>query len=186
MTFAPTDFPGLLIIEPDVFSDHRGCFFESYNRMHFQQAGLDITFVQDNQSTSQYGVIRGLHFQLPPYSQAKLIRVLSGRIYDVVVDLRKGSPTFGQTYSIELSADNRKQLFVPAGFAHGFSVLSNWADVFYKCDNYYNKEAEAGILYSDLSLKINWQIPDEKIIVSEKDLRLPLFAALQSPFIYPA
>lgn len=184
MTFSQTAIPGLLIIEPAVFADHRGYFFESYNRQVFQQAGIDIPFVQDNQSFSTYGVIRGLHYQLEPYSQAKLVRVLSGSIYDVVVDLRKGSPAFGHTFAIELTAENRKQLFVPAGFAHGFSVLSQSAVVFYKCDKFYNKEAESGILYNDPELAINWQIPPEKRIVSEKDLGLPLFSQHQNNFIY--
>src|SRR5574339_312651 len=150
MPFIPTPIPGLLIFEPKVFEDNRGYFFESFNLQIYQAEGIDINFVQDNQSSSQYGVIRGLHYQLNPYAQAKLIRVLVGRILDVAVDIRKGSPTLGKSFSIELSAENKKQLFVPAVFAHGFSVLSEHAEVFYKCDSFYNKESEGGILYNDL------------------------------------
>lgn len=184
MTFIETTIPGVLVFEPRVFEDSRGYFFESYNQLVFQQAGIHVNFIQDNQSSSQYGVVRGLHYQLNPFSQTKLIRVLLGSIYDVVVDIRKGSPTFGKQFAIELSADNRKQLFIPAGLAHGFSVLSSKAEVYYKCDNFYNKESEAGILYNDPELKINWQIPSDKIIVSEKDKSLPLFSAHQNNFTY--
>lgn len=184
MTFIETTIPGVLVFEPRVFEDSRGYFFESYNQLVFQQAGIHVNFIQDNQSSSQYGVVRGLHYQLNPFSQTKLIRVLFGSIYDVVVDIRKGSPTFGKQFAIELSADNRKQLFIPAGLAHGFSVLSSKAEVYYKCDNFYNKESEAGILYNDPELKINWQIPSDKIIVSEKDKSLPLFSAHQNNFTY--
>jgi len=184
MTFIKTNLPGLLIFEPKVFEDSRGYFFESYNQQIFQQEGININFVQDNQSLSRYGVIRGLHYQLNPHSQTKLIRVLSGSIYDVVVDLRKGSPVFGKQFAIELSAQNRKQLFIPSGFAHGFSVLSDQAEVHYKCDNFYNKESETGILYNDSELKIDWQIPQEKIIVSGKDLQLSSFSAHKNNFTY--
>ena len=145
---------------------------------------IEINFVQDNQSSSNYGVIRGLHYQLSPYAQVKLIRVLSGRIQDVAVDIRKGSPTFGKSFCIELSAENKKQLFIPAGFAHGFSVLSEQAEVLYKCDSFYNRESEAGILYNDASLSIDWKIPAGKEIISEKDKGLPLFAECRNTFIF--
>ena len=184
MPFIQTDIPNLLVFEPKVFEDSRGYFFESFNLQTFRSAGIDIDFVQDNQSSSQYGVIRGLHYQLDPYAQVKLIRVLVGRILDVAVDIRKGSPTFGKSFSIELSAENKKQLFVPAGFAHGFSVLSEHAEVFYKCDSFYNKESEGGILYNDLSLNIDWKIPAGKEIISEKDKQLPLFANCRNNFEY--
>lgn len=173
MAFIKTDFPGLFIIEPVVFTDSRGYFFESYNENNFKAEGIDIKFVQDNQSKSSYGVIRGLHYQLNPYAQIKLIRVISGAILDVVVDLRQGSPTFSKVFSIELSADNNKQLLIPKGFAHGFSVLSSTAEVTYKCDEFYNKESEAGILYSDPALNIDWKITPGKEIVSDKDLVHP-------------
>jgi len=173
MNFIKTKFPGLLIIEPAVFADSRGYFFESYNENNFKAEGIDIKFVQDNQSRSSYGVIRGLHYQLAPHAQTKLIRVLSGAILDVVVDIRKSSPTFGKPFSLELSAENNKQLFIPKGFAHGFSVLSDTAEVLYKCDAFYHKEAEAGIMYNDAALNIDWKIPTDKAIVSDKDLIHP-------------
>ncbi len=175
MPFIPTDFPGLVVFEPAIFKDDRGYFFESYNEKLFQKIGVEIKFVQDNQSHSKHGVLRGLHYQLNPYSQTKLVRVLKGNILDVVVDLRKGSPTFGKTYSIELSDENKKQLLVPKGFAHGFSVLSETADIMYKCDEFYNKESEAGIKYNDPFLNIDWQVAAEKINVSSKDAELPSF-----------
>jgi dTDP-4-dehydrorhamnose 3,5-epimerase len=184
MPFIPTSIPGLLVFEPKVFEDSRGYFFESFNRKTFQAEGIDINFVQDNQSSSNYGVIRGLHYQLQPHAQVKLIRVLSGSILDVALDIRKGSPTFGKSFSIELSAENKKQLFIPAGFAHGFSVLSERAEVLYKCDSFYNKESEAGILYNDPSLNIDWGTPAGKEIISEKDKALPLFAECRNNFIY--
>jgi len=186
MPFIPTPLTGLLIFEPKVFEDSRGYFFESFNLQTFQHAGIEINFVQDNQSSSQYGVIRGLHYQLHPYAQAKLIRVLGGAILDVAVDIRKGSPTFGKSFSIELSAENKKQLFLPAGFAHGFSVLSEQAEVFYKCDSFYNRETEAGILYSDSSVNIDWRIPAGKELVSEKDRGLPVFAECKNNFTFLA
>jgi len=184
MAFIQTDFPGLIIIEPTVFADSRGYFFESYNENNFKAAGIDIRFVQDNQSRSAYGVIRGLHYQLAPYAQTKLIRVLSGSILDVVVDVRKGSPTYGKSFSIELSAVNNKQLLVPRGFAHGFSVLSETAEVMYKCDAFYNKDAEAGIVYNDTDLNIDWQIPAGKAIVSDKDLAHPSFQHCKNNFVF--
>lgn len=184
MPFIKTEFPGLLIFEPVVHGDHRGYFFESYNEETFQQAGLTFRWVQDNQSSSSYGVVRGLHFQTPPHAQTKLVRVLSGVILDVVVDIRKGSPTYGQQFSLELSAENKKQLLVPKGFAHGFSVLSEQAEVLYKCDALYHKPSELGIHYADPALAIDWKIPAEKAKVSEKDQILPHLANFDSPFTY--
>jgi len=184
MPFIQTPISDLLVFEPKIHEDSRGYFFESFNLQTFRAEGIDINFVQDNQSSSKYGVIRGLHYQLNPSAQVKLIRVLSGRILDVVVDIRKGSPTFGKSFSVELTAENKKQLFVPAGLAHGFSVLSEEAEVLYKCDSFYNKDSEAGILYNDPSLNIDWKIPAEKEIVSEKDKGLPLFAECRNNFIW--
>jgi dTDP-4-dehydrorhamnose 3,5-epimerase len=169
MPFIKTDFPGLLIFEPKVFEDSRGYFFESYTQLLFSAEGINIPFVQDNQAKSAYGVIRGLHYQLAPFSQTKLIRVLSGSIIDAAVDLRKGSPTFAKAFVMELSASNKKQLLIPKGFAHGYSVISETAEVFYKCDQFYQKDHEGGIMYNDPALNINWQIPPDKAIISEKD-----------------
>lgn len=182
MPFHTTDIHGLLIFEPKVFEDSRGYFYEAYNERVFHESGIVNRFVQDNQSKSSYGVIRGLHYQLNPYAQFKLVRALEGTILDVAVDIRKGSPTFGQHFSLELSAENKKQLLIPAGFAHGFSVLSDTAIVFYKCDILYNKESEAGIRYNDESLNIDWKIPEGKEIVSEKDLAQPLFENCRNNF----
>lgn len=184
MSFSETGIPGLLIFEPKVFGDSRGYFFESYNEKNFIQCGILESFVQDNESSSTYGVIRGLHYQQAPYEQAKLMRVLDGRILDVVVDIRKGSPTYGKSYSFELSGENKKQLFIPVGFAHGFSVLSEKAVVAYKCTNFYNKESESGIRYDDPQLNIDWKIPADKAIVSDKDKVLPLFADNKSNFVF--
>ncbi len=182
MPFTPTAFPGLLVVEPVVFNDNRGYFFESYNERMFRQHGIDAAFVQDNQSRSAYGVIRGLHYQLPPYAQAKLIRVLLGSILDIVLDIRTGSPTFGMSYAIELSADNKKQLYIPGGFAHGFSVLSETAEVMYKCDAYYHKDSERGIRYNDPQLALDWRIPEHHAVVSEKDKQLPSFKQYAGEF----
>jgi len=184
MPFTSTDIPGLLLFEPDVFEDSRGCFFESYNEKKLREAGIDLRWVQDNQSSSVYGVIRGLHYQLPPFAQSKLARVLTGKILDVVVDIRKGSPTFGKTYSKVLSAKNKRQLYIPKGFAHGFSVLSAKAEVLYKCDEFYNKETENGIIYNDAELNIDWRIPEENKIISEKDLQLPIFSQCNNSFVF--
>ena len=165
-----TKLKGCFVIEPQVFEDERGYFFESYNHKEFCKAiGQEVHFVQDNRSFSKKGVLRGLHFQKGEHAQAKLVTVLSGRIQDVVVDLRKDSPTFGQHLSIEISAENKKQVFVPRGFAHGFLTLSDSTQVFYKCDNYYNKEAEGGIRFDDVALDINWGIKIEAVILSNKD-----------------
>jgi len=184
MPFIKTELPGLLVFEPNVFEDSRGYFFEAYNEEQFQQEGIDIRWVQDNQSSSTYGVIRGLHYQLPPYDQTKLVRVLRGKILDVVVDIRKGSPTFGKSFSKVLSAKNKRQLFIPKGFAHGFSVLSEKAEVLYKCDGFYNKESEGGIIYNDPALEIDWRIPAEEAIISDKDKVLPTLAECRNSFVF--
>lgn len=184
MPFVETDIPGLLIFEPVVHGDSRGYFLESYNQKVFRDRGIDITFVQDNESASSYGVIRGLHYQLNPHTQVKLIRVLEGSILDVVVDIRRGSPSFGKTYSIELSGDNKKQLFIPGGFAHGFSVLSERAVVMYKCDHFYQKESERGIRFDDPQLNIDWKIPVDKAIISDKDRKLPLLADCDNNYLF--
>jgi dTDP-4-dehydrorhamnose 3,5-epimerase len=184
MPFIKTELPDLLVFEPVVHSDARGYFFESYNQSVFQEQGIDNKWVQDNQSSSQYGVIRGLHFQAPPHAQTKLVRVLQGCILDVAIDIRKGSPTFGKSFTVELSAENKKQLLVPKGFAHGFAVLSEQAEVLYKCDALYNKPSEQGILYTDPDLAINWMIPADRAIVSDKDKVLPRLKELDSPFIF--
>jgi dTDP-4-dehydrorhamnose 3,5-epimerase len=173
MPFIKTEIPGLLIFEPRVFEDSRGYFFESYNEQTFTEEGVNIKFVQDNQAKSSYGVIRGLHFQQNPHSQTKLIRVLSGAILDVVVDIRKGSPSYGRVFTIELTAENKKQLLVPKGFAHGYSVLSETSEVMYKCDAFYHKASEGGIIYNDAALNIDWKIPVNKAIISEKDTLHP-------------
>ena len=182
MPFIETHIRGLLVFEPKVFEDSRGYFFESYNENVFREQGIDIRWVQDNQSSSGYGVVRGLHYQLPPFAQAKLIRVLRGKILDVAVDIRKGSPTYGKSYCKVLSAKNKRQLFIPQGFAHGFSVLSEKAEVLYKCDGFYNKEAEAGIIYNDAELNIDWRIPAKDAIISDKDKLLPTLAQCSNSF----
>jgi len=184
MQVLQTKIPGLLIIEPDVFADRRGFFFESYSLQKYQSHGIENTFVQDNVSSSVRGVVRGLHYQLAPYSQAKLIQVLKGKVLDVAVDLRQNSPTFGEHVSIELSEENHRQFLVPPGFAHGFSVLSGEVIFSYKCDNYYNKETERGISYNDPDLNIDWQIPEKEIIVSPKDQALPSFKEAERNFVF--
>ncbi|NRT15120.1 dTDP-4-dehydrorhamnose 3,5-epimerase [Flavobacterium sp. 28A] len=175
MTIEKTPIEDLVIITANVFNDERGYFFEAYNKAKFNDNGIMYAFIQDNQSFSKRGVIRGLHLQANPYAQAKLVRVLEGEILDVAVDLRKDSATYGQHFSVVLSADNKKQLMVPPGFAHGFSVLSATASVMYKVDQVYDKESEKGIRYDDATLNIDWQLRPEEIIVSEKDLILPGF-----------
>lgn len=182
MQITETRFQGLFVIQPSVFEDQRGYFYESYNRKVFEHAGIEVNFVQDNQSKSNYGVVRGLHYQLNPMAQAKLVRVLEGAVQDVVVDIREESPTFGEFYSIELSAENKTQLFIPRGFAHGFAVLSETAVFFYKCDNFYSKEHEAGIAYNDPALGIDWKLPQDEIILSPKDAELPTFANCKNNF----
>ena len=184
MPFIKTDFPGLQIFIPVIFEDKRGYFFESYNQKVFTDEGIEINFVQDNQASSSFGVIRGLHYQLEPYAQTKLIRVLSGSILDVVVDIRKNSPVYGKAYTIELSAQNKKQLLIPKGFAHGYSVISETAEVFYKCDAFYHKESEGGIAWNDPSLNINWQVPPESARVSEKDSNYPPVENCRNNFVF--
>ena len=169
MDFFRPDIEGLVVITPKIFRDARGYFFESYNKKEFEQEGLTTEFVQDNQSFSSYGTIRGLHFQKPPHTQAKLVRVLQGKVFDIAVDLRKNSKTFGKWFGIELSDKNQKMFFIPRGFAHGFSVLSETVVFFYKCDNFYNKESEGGILLNDVDLNIDWRINSKDMIISEKD-----------------
>ena len=174
MTVTETKLKGCFILEPAVFTDERGYFFESFNKERFNGAvGSTINFVQDNQSYSSRGVVRALHYQIGEHAQAKLVRVVSGVVLDVAVDLRKDSATFGEHFAVELSYENRKQLFIPRGFGHGFAVLSDTAEFFYKCDNYYNKEAEGGIAFNDPTLNIDWKLPIEQLLVSEKDAILP-------------
>lgn len=169
-----TKLKGCFIIKPQVFPDSRGYFFESFNQQKFEKAtGQSGSFVQDNQSASVYGVVRGLHFQKAAHAQAKLVRVIEGKVLDVAVDIREGSPTYGEWVAVELTAENNFQLYVPRGFAHGFSVLSETAIFAYKCDNIYNKAAEGGIKYNDLALQIDWQIPTDKMLLSDKDMALP-------------
>lgn len=174
-----TDIPGLLILEPVIHGDARGYFFEAFNQKDFDEAvGMHVTFVQDNESKSSYGVLRGLHFQKGDHSQAKLVRVVSGRVLDVAVDMRPGSPTFGRHVSVELTGENHRMFFIPRGFAHGFSVLSEEAVFQYKCDNYYCPESEGGIAWDDPSLGIDWQLPAEAVKLSDKDRRNPKISEL--------
>lgn len=174
MNFIPTKLRGCYVLEPKVIFDDRGYFMESFNEKRFQEGiGEEIHFVQDNQSYSTKGVLRGLHYQTGEHSQAKLVRVLSGEVLDVAVDVRPGSETFGEHVAVLLSAENQKQFFVPRGFAHGFLVLSETATFFYKCDNFYNKESEGGIIFNDPALNIDWQFPESRLIISEKDQVLP-------------
>lgn len=170
MNFIKTELDGVVIVEPRVFTDSRGYFFESYNQAEFTKNGIPNIFVQDNQSKSSYGVVRGLHCQLGEHAQAKLVRVLHGTVLDVAVDIRPGSPTFGKHVAVELSDQNQRQLFIPRGFLHGFSVLSDTAIFAYKCDNLYCKESEFGIRYDDADVGIDWRVPSDKILVSEKDM----------------
>lgn len=182
MNIEQTPIPDLVILTPAVFEDERGYFFESYSKSKLERLGIHIDFVQDNQSFSKRGTLRGLHYQNPPFAQTKLVRVLQGEIMDVAVDLRKDSPTFGKYFGIVLSSENKKQLLVPQGFAHGFSVLSETAVVSYKCDQYYNKQSEGGIRFDDVTLNIDWGMDLNEAIVSEKDLILPDFATCNSQF----
>ncbi len=182
MKITETPIPGLFVIDPRVFEDERGYFFESFNQLRFEEQKLVSRFVQDNESKSSYGVIRGLHYQLAPYSQTKLVRVISGSVFDVAVDLREGSPTFGQWYGVELTAGNKKQFYIPKGFAHGFSVLSDYAVFAYKCDDFYNPSADRGISYDDPSLNIDWMIPSGMAVISEKDKKHPSFADAEKNF----
>lgn len=184
MNVLTTPIEGLLIIEPQVFGDARGYFCETYNEARYKAAGILADFVQDNQSMSQYGVVRGLHFQKPPFTQAKLVSCVQGCVLDVAVDLRKNSPTYGRHFSVLLSDENHRQFFIPKGFAHGFSVLSETALFSYKCDELYHPEAEGGILLSDPELAIDWQVPAEKMILSDKDTRHPVLRDLNQDFLY--
>ena len=182
MEVIKTPISGLLIIEPRVFEDDRGYFFESYQKERYIQNGIDCDFMQDNEAKSVKGVVRGLHYQLAPFAQSKLVRVVLGTVFDVAVDLRKGSPTFGEWFGIELSADNKKQFFVPRGFAHGYSVLSETAIFSYKCDNVYNKESERSVNINDPKLNIDWKIELNQQIVSEKDIDAPFFEDAEMNF----
>lgn len=175
MPFIDTNIPDLKVFEPQVWRDDRGYFYEVYNQQTFEKAGIASDFVQDNQALSTYGVLRGLHYQLPPFAQAKLVRVMQGEVLDVVVDIRNDSPTYGQSYSIRLSDANKTQLFIPRGFAHGYVVLSDTAIFAYKCDNLYSKAHDAGLYFNDPKLKIDWQIDLNKAILSEKDKVQPKF-----------
>jgi len=183
MKVTKTDIEGVLIIEPRLFNDARGYFFESYNRKNYEEAGITADFVQDNESCSTRGVMRGLHFQRPPYAQAKLVRCVKGKVLDVAVDIRKGSPTYGQHVAVELSEENHRQFFIPRGFAHGFAVLSDTAVFQYKCDNYYHPEADGGISIQDDTLGIDWHIDPTEALLSEKDTKHPLLKDFDSPFI---
>ena len=174
MKLNETGISGLIVIEPDVFGDSRGYFMESFSLRKFRElTGLDIDFVQDNESKSSYGVVRGLHFQRPPHAQSKLVRVVQGRVLDVAVDLREGSPTYGKHYAIELSGENHLQMFIPKGFAHGFAVLSDEAVFQYKCDEYYAPESEGAVAWDDPDLAIDWRLPKEDIRLSDKDKAHP-------------
>jgi dTDP-4-dehydrorhamnose 3,5-epimerase len=184
MKITETFIPGLLIIEPSVFEDERGYFLESYNKVKYYQNGFETEFIQDNESKSVKGVVRGLHYQLAPFDQSKLVRVVQGSVFDVAVDLRKGSPTFGQWFGLELNETAKNQLYIPRGFAHGFSVLSETAIFSYKCDNVYNKESERAINITDPKLNIDWKIESFQQIVSEKDQLAPFFEKAEMNFIY--
>jgi|SRR2546428_2247315 len=180
MNVKSTPIAGLLIIEPTVFKDDRGYFFESYSQKKYTEAGIDAAFVQDNQSLSQKGTLRGLHFQAPPFAQGKLVRVISGSVLDVAVDIRTNSPTYGQYFSVELSGDNQLQFWIPSGFAHGFITLEDNTIFTYKCTNYYDKNSEGGIVWNDPDLNIEWNVAEP--LISEKDAILPLLRDLKSPF----
>lgn len=187
MEVIKTDIEGVLIIEPKVFGDKRGYFFESFSQREFDEKvapilGHKIVFVQDNESMSSYGVKRGLHFQRPPYTQSKLVRCVKGAVLDVAVDIRKGSPTYGQHVAVELTEDNHRQFFVPKGMAHGFAVLSETAVFQYKCDEFYHPEVDGGISIEDDSLDIDWRIPSDKVLLSDKDTKHPLLKDLDNPF----
>ena len=185
MNVIETGIEGLLILEPRIFKDVRGYFFESFSQREFEEKVGPVRFVQDNESMSTYGVMRGLHFQRPPYTQSKLVRCVSGRVLDVAVDIRLGSPTYGQHVAVELSAENHRQFFISKGFAHGFAVLSETAVFQYKCDEFYHPAADDGISILDGSLGIDWRIPTDKAILSEKDTRHGMLVVFKSPFTYP-
>lgn len=184
MNVIKTDIEGLVIIEPRLFRDARGYFFESFSEREFAEKVAPVKFVQDNESRSSYGVLRGLHFQKPPYAQAKLVRVVKGRVLDVAVDLRKGSPTYGKYVAVELSEDNHLQFFLPRGFAHGFCVLSDEVVFQYKCDNYYAPQSEGAVIWNDPDLGIDWRIPQEDVVLSDKDRCHPTFKELDDVFFF--
>lgn len=182
MEVIPTEIEGVVILEPKVFKDSRGYFFESFSQREFDEKVRPVNFVQDNESMSSYGVMRGLHFQRPPYTQSKLVRCVKGAVLDVAVDIRKGSPTYGRHVAVELTEENHRQFFVPKGFAHGFAVLSETAVFQYKCDNFYVPQADGGISILDHSLEIDWKIPTDKALLSEKDIKHVLLRNFDSPF----
>ena len=182
MKIVKTDIEGVVLIEPRLFDDERGYFFEAFTERDFVEQVCDIRFVQENEAKSSYGVVRGLHFQLPPHAQSKLVRVVSGRILDIAVDIRKSSPTFGKYVAVELSSENHRQIFIPHGFAHGYSVLSEEAVVEYKCDNYYAPESEGAVAWNDAALAIDWGIPADKVLLSEKDKHHPTLAECNKLF----
>lgn len=184
MNIIETEIPEVVIIEPRIFVDSRGYFFESFNQKYFEEKVTKTLFVQDNESKSSYGVVRGLHFQKPPFAQAKLVRVVQGAVLDVAVDIRKGSPTYGRYVAVELTSENKKQLFIPRGFAHGFSVLSEEVIFQYKCDNMYAPQSEGAIAWDDPRLNIDWKIPLSKVILSDKDKKHLCLTELDSPFDY--
>lgn len=184
MKITTNHISGLVVIEPKVFEDARGYFYESYNENTFKSAGINNHFVQDNQSKSNKGVLRGLHYQLEPFAQAKLVRVISGSVYDVAVDIREGSPTFGQWFGEVLSAENKKQMFIPRGFAHGFLVLEDNTEFFYKCDNFYSKEHDRGIKFDDPAIGIDWNFPTTDLILSDKDKNAPLLNEAEYNFVF--
>lgn len=182
MEVIKTNIEGVIIVEPRIFKDGRGYFFESFSQREFEEKVCKTTFVQDNESKSSYGVLRGLHFQKPPFAQSKLVRVIKGAVLDVAVDIRKGSPTFGQYVSVELTGENHRQFFIPRGFAHGFSVLSEEVIFQYKCDNFYSPQSEGAIAWNDPDLNIDWRIPAEKVVLSEKDSKHPRLKDWQNVF----
>ena len=182
MEVIKTNIEGVIIVEPRIFKDGRGYFFESFSQREFEEKVCKTTFVQDNESKSSYGVVRGLHFQKPPFAQSKLVRVIKGAVLDVAVDIRKGSPTFGQYVSVELTGENHRQFFIPRGFAHGFSVLSEEVIFQYKCDNFYSPQSEGAIAWNDSDLNIDWRIPAEKVVLSEKDSKHPRLKDWQNMF----
>lgn len=184
MDVIKTDIDGVVIIEPRIFTDARGYFFESFSQREFDEKVRPTKFVQDNESKSSYGVLRGLHFQKPPYAQSKLVRVIKGAVLDVAVDIRRGSPTYGKHVAVELTAENHRQLFIPRGFAHGFSVLSDEVVFQYKCDNFYAPQCEGAIVWDDADLAIDWRLPIEAVLLSDKDRKHPKLSEIDSPFDY--
>lgn len=184
MIFSKTPIEGLLVLTPKVFADNRGYFYESYNKQTLLEAGITADFVQDNESFSTQNTLRGLHFQKPPFAQAKLVRVLEGTVWDVAVDLRRDSPTFGQWFGVELSAENKKQFYIPRGFAHGFSVLTPTAKFAYKCDNFYNKVSEGAVYFADKDLAVDWKIDITQAVLSEKDLKNPSFGVYKEAPVF--